>query len=418
MNGHAIDIFCCAIDQIGLCEMKSLAERTGGYLILTDSFTTDVFKRSLMKVFARETTGALKMAFNATIDVFTSPDVKVSGMIGPGSSLTKASNFISDTEIGMSKTSAWCIGSVDTNDTFAFYLDISNATSSKSSHALIQFHTRYQHSSGRVRIRVTTVAYQYADSKNLPLFITGFDQEAAAIAMARWAIFRSETEEAVSVIRWLDRSLIRLAARFGDYQHESPSSFKLCKEFSFYPQFMYYLRRSQFLQTFNVSPDESAYYRTLLLRESVTNSLVMIQPALLEYSFETPHPKPALLDISSLKPEVILLLDTFFNVLIWHGDTVVEWKKAGYHEQPEYEHFRTLMQMPVDDANSIAEERYPVPRITITDSGKGAERLLKAKLNPGGISSENTIVEKGHYITDDVSLRVFMDHLIKLAVQG
>lgn len=418
MNGHAIDIFCCAIDQIGLSEMKSLAERTGGYLILTDSFTTDVFKKSLMKVFAREKTGALKMSFNATIDVLSSPDVKISGMIGPGSSLTKATRFISDTEIGMSRTSAWCIGSVDFHDTFAFYFDIASSNAPSSSHAVVQFHTRYQHSSGRVRLRVTTVAYPYADANSLPHFITGFDQEAAVTAMARWAVFRSETDETMTVIRWLDRLLIRLAARFGDYQPYSSTSFKLCKEFSYYPQFMYHLRRSQFLQTFNVSPDESAYYRTLLMRASVTNSLVMIQPALLEYSFESPHPKPVLLDISSLKPDVILLLDTFFNVLIWHGDTIVEWKKAGYHEQPEYEHFRTLMQMPINDANLISDERYPVPRVVVTDCGKGPERLLKAKVNPGGVSSDNTMVEQGRYITDDVSLRVFMDHLIKLAVQN
>lgn len=79
---------------------------------------------------------------------------------------------------------------------------------------------------------------------------------------------------------------------------------------------MFHLRRSQFLQSFNVSPDESSYYKILLVRENVTNSLLMIQPALLQYSFENPQPQPVLLDIASLKNNVILLLDTFFNVLI------------------------------------------------------------------------------------------------------
>jgi protein transport protein SEC23 len=399
-------------------EMKHLVERTGGYLLLTDSFNTDVFKHTFLKIFSREATGALKMAFNATMEVYTSSDIKVSGAIGPGSSLSKKNSFVSDTEIGMSKTTAWCTASVDNNSTYAVYFDVTNQNADNKVRAVVQFQTRYQHSSGRIRLRVTTVSYPYAEVNNLPKYIQGFDQEAAAVIMARWAVFRSETEETIDVIRWLDRTLIRLVAKFGDYQAELPHTFKLCKEFTYYPQFMFHLRRSQFLQTFNVSPDESAHYRTVLQRENVTNSLVMIQPALLEYSFDSPYPKPVLLDISSLKANIILLLDTFFNVLIWHGDTIVEWKKAGYQENPEYEHFKTLLQMPLKDAHSIVEERFPVPRLTVTDSGKGAERLLKAKVNPGGMSQDNAVVEKGHYITDDVSLKVFMDHLIKLAVQG
>ena len=54
------------------------------------------------------------------------------------------------------------------------------------------------------------------------------------------------------------------------------------------PQFMFHLRRSQFLQVFNNSPDESAYYRNKLNREDVTQCLVMIQPILYAYSFSGP----------------------------------------------------------------------------------------------------------------------------------
>lgn len=40
-----------------------------------------------------------------------------------------------------------------------------------------------------------------------------FDQEAAAILMARLAVYRAETEEGPDVLRWLDRQLIRLVRR-------------------------------------------------------------------------------------------------------------------------------------------------------------------------------------------------------------
>ena len=57
---------------------------------------------------------------------------------------------------------------------------------------VVQFVTRYTHSSGETRIRVTTLARSWADPQTgLEYIQAGFDQEAAAVIMARWAIFRS-----------------------------------------------------------------------------------------------------------------------------------------------------------------------------------------------------------------------------------
>jgi len=124
LNGHAVDIFNCAIDQIGLMEMKNLPDKTGGYMLLTDSFGKDEFKSSLQKVFTTEASGALSMGFGANIDIFTSRDVKCSGCIGPVTSTKKKSAFVSDVEIGQGATSQWAMSSVDTYTTLAFYLDI------------------------------------------------------------------------------------------------------------------------------------------------------------------------------------------------------------------------------------------------------------------------------------------------------
>ena len=78
----------------------------------------------------------------------------------------------------------------------------------------------------------------------------------------------------------------------------------------------------------------------------------MIQPTLLSYDINTwgsvvdeatgatlDEPEPVLLDSLSLGSSKILLLDTFFQILIYHGAQVAEWRKAGYHEQAEYEYF-------------------------------------------------------------------------------
>lgn len=75
----------------------------------------------------------------------------------------------------------------------------------------------------------------------------------------------------------------------------------------------------------------------------------MIQPTLMSYTFDVP-PQPVLLDSVSIKHDVILLLDTFFHILIFHGELVAQWRKQGYQEQEGYENFKELLETPVADA--------------------------------------------------------------------
>jgi protein transport protein SEC23 len=42
---------------------------TGGFMIISDSFTTTIFKQSFQRVFQKDAQGHLQMGFNATLDV-------------------------------------------------------------------------------------------------------------------------------------------------------------------------------------------------------------------------------------------------------------------------------------------------------------------------------------------------------------
>eukprot|EP00753_Platysulcus_tardus_P002628 PLAT11702.1.p2 GENE.PLAT11702.1~~PLAT11702.1.p2 ORF type:complete len:784 (-),score=403.45 PLAT11702.1:148-2499(-) len=425
---HVVDIFACSLDQVGLLEMRSLVERSGGLMVLADSFGQSVFKESFKRVFRRwpeghPDAGQLQMGFAGQLQVLTSREVKVSGAIGHCTSLRTGGSGVAETEIGEGGTTAWSVGGLDPSSTICMYFEVVNAASTpmppgKRRH--MQFVTRYQHSNGRMRMRVTTVAGPWqTDPKSLASIGASFDQEAAAVIMARFAVKRAERDELSDIVRFLDRSLIRLCAKFAEYRKDTPSSFRLSPQFSIFPQFMFHLRRSQFLQIFNSSPDETAYYRSLLVKETVGNSLVMIQPALLSYGFSGP-PTPVLLDIASIQPDRILLLDTFFHVVLFHGDTIATWREAKYQDMPEHENFRRLLQAPKDDAQMIMGDRFPVPRYITCDQGKSQARFLTAKVNPS--STHLTGPEAGGsgdvVLTDDVSLAVFMDHLTKLAVQS
>lgn len=114
-----------------------------------------------------------------------------------------------------------------------------------------------------MRLRVTTLSRRSVTGPGVTQeLIAGFDQEAAAVAMARLASFKMEIEMQFSIgahyiqdllaevdpIRWLDMSLIRFCSKFGDYEKHSASSFSLSPRLLRFPEFMFYLRRSQFIQ--------------------------------------------------------------------------------------------------------------------------------------------------------------------------
>lgn len=90
------------------------------------------------------------------------------------------------------------------------------------------------------------------------------------------------------------------------------------------------------MQVFNNSPDETAYYRMILNRENVANAVVMIQPSLISYSFHS-SPEPVLLDVTAIAADRILLLDSYFIVVVFHGASIAQWRNAGYQNQPEHE---------------------------------------------------------------------------------
>ncbi|KAM8783320.1 protein transport protein Sec23A isoform 2-T3 [Rhynchonycteris naso] len=343
-TGHVIDIYACALDQTGLLEMKCCPNLTGGYMVMGDSFNTSLFKQTFQRVFTKDMHGQFKMGFGGTLEIKTSREIKISGAIGPCVSLNSKGPCVSENEIGTGGTCQWKICGLSPTTTLAIYFEVvnqHNAPIPQGGRGAVQFVTQYQHSSGQRRIRVTTIARNWADAQTqIQNIAASFDQEAAAILMARLAIYRAETEEGPDVLRWLDRQLIRL---------------------------------------------------------------------------------PVLLDSSSILADRILLMDTFFQILIYHGETIAQWRKSGYQDMPEYENFRHLLQAPVDDAQEILHSRFPMPRYIDTEHGGSQARFLLSKVNPS--QTHNNMYAWGQesgapILTDDVSLQVFMDHLKKLAVSS
>lgn len=146
----------------------------------------------------------------------------------------------------------------------------------------------------------------------------------------------------------------------------------------------------------------------------------MIQPTLTAYELDK-EPEPVLLDSTSITPDRILLLDTFFHILIFHGSTIADWRRQRYQDQPDYEYFKQFLELPRQEAADILVDRFPLPRFIDTEEGGSQARFLMSKLNPTtSYNSNQSAHSLGTYglqdqtgsgaviMTDDISLQVFM----------
>ena len=121
--------------------------------------------------------------------------------------------------------------------------------------------------------------------------------------------------------------------------HSKADPFTLTKSHNFHTCCNF---NSSCMKVFGSSPDETAYHRHLLDREPVAHCLVMIQPQLIAFSMHQP-PRAVLLDVQSIVPDEILLLDTFSIVLVHYGATIAQWTQAGYADMPEHSSFRCVL---------------------------------------------------------------------------
>lgn len=435
-QGHTFFCFCASLDQLGIAEMKQCIYCSGGVVLNAETWGQEPFRQSIRLLLnSAESLGdplnesapaSLQyFALNATLDVITSPTWKVAGVIGQCVGTGKKNSSISNKEIGAGGTSQWTTGFVDTNTTYAIYFHASSAAGQPiGPFRYAQFITRYERGK-EVRIRVTTVCHPQKDKPTKYEMIRSFDQETAVVLLAREAMHKTDSMPIADVVRWLDGHLINIVAEFGE---KNPSGveppIKLPQELVFLPAFVYHLRRSGYLQLFNSSPDESAIIRLQLLKSNVQDSIIQIQPTLYRYRMDAP-PQPVALDSSALQHDCIVLLDTFFEVLLHCGSTIAAWRNAGYAEQEDYAYFKEFLDVAMGDAETLVLNRAPVPRLIHVNQDDPDARILYNRINPS--RSYNSMQDgfgapggqdnhDGDLIyTDDSSLQSFVNHLWKKA---
>lgn len=444
--GMAMNLFIGLYDQAGLHEMAVVCARTGGSVVMCDSFNTTLFKQSLIKFFARKEVdpetqegteeqddGYLQMGFNATLECRTNKDLQIQGLIGHATALPlrkENADSVSPIVVGEGNTTAWKLCSVNPQSTYAIYFD--KLDSAATGRTYMQFTFYYQHPDGAYRIRVTTYALGVIADADAPALLHGFDSEASLVAIARsqieklhapgkslWALSFDSTD----LNKHLDKVIIDYCSRFAQYKKGDAASFTIFDNYFDLASKLYHLRRSPFIRVFNSSPDETSFYHHVLMHEDVVNSATMIRPVLLSYDMSTfgapdingnPFTDPVAVELDSLLlgKEKILLLDSFFQILIYHGQTIAQWRKQNYQNEPGYEHFKDFLAAPKLEALYILADRFPLPRFIDCDEGGSQARFLIARLNSS--TTYNSSPYSGDLqgiLTDDASLLEFMDRL-------
>ncbi|OHS99228.1 Protein transport protein sec23-1 [Tritrichomonas foetus] len=417
-NNIVINLISASFEESGIHEMIPAVYQTGGFLLSNESFSEENIPKTLMKYIKG---GVVRNSgANCLFTVRANMKFKISGCIGPCLSNNFNSPLVSNTKIGCGGTTQWRICGLMPQTTLAIYFDISSPKLDpipSDAIAYIQFSTRYRHiSTGNVRLRVTTCALRFADLKlDRDKIRNGIDQEAAAVLLAKQSMFNVKKIDSIDLVHLIDRQLVKFCSVFGDYTVNEPGSFQLPQNLQFLPQFIYHFRRSPFLSTFNSSPDQTSALRHALLCEDVTNSLFMVQPTLMKFSLDQP-PTPVILDTASLRPDCVLLLDTYFRVLIWHGSTIAAWRNQGYQEQEEYQNLKAALEQPQEEAAALISERFPTPQFASCDQDSSLSRYLLARCNPSrDIAFDAAYTAVDTLSTDEPSFANFSAKLKQMA---
>lgn len=375
--GHSIDIYGETIADIGFEQMRPLTTLGGGAVLFAQDFEERIITKSVEKLFCKDEKGVLNIGFTPRIVVKTSSNTVLKSILGSGKQ----------------KGSRWKGGSIQPEDCIAFLFEPNDKTRANE-YAYVQFKTTYFRSDRTLVTKITTFAKLYSNDKVQQA--SNFDEEAACIAQAR-VFCLLPFENVFDLETAIDKHLIRFTKRNASWERNNIDSINLPINMQYYMNFMFFFRRSFVIQKDGISLDESAYFKTLLFKLKPSDSIKLIKPHLFSYSYSGDVASVEL-STEALNDDVILVLDSFHNVVQWQGINIVNWIKEGLQEHKDYAFFKTALELVEQDCATMLENRVPVPQYKKTAAGKSQERILMTYLClSGGISNKTQKIDYNRF---------------------
>ena len=386
-----------SFEESGFYEIEPLISLTGGFSILCESWSEENLKDSLINYFEKNI--FLYSGNESIINIKSINGIKFNGSIGAGLALPQTCDNSSNKIIGIGKTNQWKPCFLRPNSTISFYFEINNNINSFLIY--FQFFSKYRSNlNGKLIYRITTISLPLIEKFNI---INYLDQECAISLISRYSLIKfREINESVA-FEYIDTTLINFL-----------KNFNLLNNINFLlPNFIFNFRRSNFLNTFNSSLDQTAYLHLNLLTENISSIILMILPSLIKYNingeiFSVP------LNLNSLSEQSVLLLDSYFRILIWNGSTISIWRDQNYQELEEYSYLKNLLNKPLINAKELIENRFPVPPLINCDQDSSLSRYLLIKCNPPVIGNDFIIKYKNSLDKKEQTFESFLQKLNQL----
>lgn len=438
------DIYSGSVNQVGVYEMKVLAEAGNGNLFMAESFTTKRFAETLQTNLLLFTEGNT----NCVLTVIPSSGLKVSLLVANCTALQssyqlerdlhlhnqKISDVVTKYDSALKKkyfTNRWYTGNTNKTDTFAIFFEVETVSSSTKLNIennrqdiLVQFQINYYDPLKKCNIlRVTTVrrpttlaivAQQYfkcdrAMPKTLQSQILkdmklseSFNAREWVILLTRLLIDKIDVpggyEPVEEVLDRTNRAIIRLLSNFGGIKVSqkvgSNPYQKLNLHYSINENFKELLpyaynlcRNPNLTRFFNSSPDETAFYHHLFKSSVTEESSVLLKPVLYVYQYGSLEEVP--LSLTSLDAKAdksqYFVMDSLNRIVIYKNVAKREDRLKLHPSNND----KLLSEATISEElkpimqlidAQIVSTRKIVPNIILTQTGHSQARFFQARL--------------------------------------
>ena len=111
-----------------------------------------------------------------------------------------------------------------------------------------------------------------------------------------------------------------------------------------------------------------------------------------------------------MRGENILLLDSYFNLVEWHGADIAQWVEEGHENNPDCAYLKQMLDTAAEDATVVRASRFPAPQFYRCTPGHSKERFIKSRLR-----ARDEHQREGN-LSDEADIHAFTAMLASLAV--
>ena len=359
-KGITVNFISSSYEDAGFYEIEPLISATGGFHVLADSWADEDLSETITNFFSKIMPHS---GSEAVVTVETTPSLKFAKAVGVGTEIVSSES---------GNTKQWRISTLRENTALGFIFEI-NGTQPENTIGAVRIVTKYRHNeTGTMRVRIATKIIKF--TSNTAEQGAGFDQEAAVALLGRLEMSKLTFNNTSNIIGEIDLHTTNFCRKYAKGAIFQETMMGI-------PQLIFYLRRLKCFTLRNASPDQAKSICSIFNTLNPDNVSLMLVPILIEYSLVSGTSQIAL-SSDALKPESILLLNSYNRIVVCSGCIIAQRRMRKDHEKEGNEALKSIIEQSVVDAKAAGAGRFPSPQIYICDENSSHARYLFAAISP------------------------------------